>query len=298
MKRLIPIVAVLLTATALFGAGRREDGDFAYDAIRSLEIEAGTMAVDVRTVRGGSVSMTVENYPDDLTVYHSVSGAHVRVWVERRFSHFARAQRGRIVLLVPFETRLTITTSTGAVAVAGVRGDDLRVETSTGRVALDSVSGPVYARTTTGSIDIRDSNGELELRSSTGSITLSRVEGRISATSSTGTQRYIGVVGTIVARSTTGRMELNDTVGLVEIRTSTGNQIGRGVTLTGDSSFEASTGSIDVELTNDIDDLGFDLTSTTGSLQVGGERSQRRLFLGSTGITVVGSTSTGSQRFF
>jgi hypothetical protein len=68
--------------------------------------------------------------------------------------------------------------------------------------------------------------------------------------------------------------------------------------LTGDSSFEASTGRIEVDLANDIGELEFDLTSTTGSLEVGRERSQRRLFLGSTGTTVSGRTSTGSQRFY
>jgi DUF4097 and DUF4098 domain-containing protein YvlB len=116
--------------------------------------------------------------------------------------------------------------------------------------------------------------------------------------STTGAQRLERIEGDVDARSTTGRVEVNDTRGRLFVKTSTGNQVGRDVTVTGDSTFEATTGSIEMDLTNDLDQLEFDLTSTTGSLRVGDDRSQRRLFLGGTGITVKGSTSTGSQRFY
>ncbi|MFP4113509.1 MAG: DUF4097 family beta strand repeat-containing protein [Spirochaetota bacterium] len=298
MKQLAALTAVLMIATAAFATGQRESGDFAYGDIESLLVEGETFNVEVIATSADRVSMEVENYPDDWTVYHSASGTAVRVWVERDFSLFSAPHRGRLVFRVPASTELTVDNSTGDVAVTGLSGGVLELETSTGSIALDGLSGDVRANSTTGSIDIRTCDGTLLAESTTGSIRVVGFTGEVDSQSTTGEQRLEEIDGDIRARSTTGTIQLRDTEGRLSIDTSTGVQLGREVTLTGDSSFSASTGSIEIDLTNELDRLEFDLTSTTGSLQVGNDRSQRRLFLGGTGITVTASTSTGSQRFF
>jgi len=154
------------------------------------------------------------------------------------------------------------------------------------------------ARSTTGGIEVLGSSGELEIGSTTGSLEIDDFEGTITASSTTGRHHYEEIIGQIDARSTTGRVEFSDVTARLRVRTSTGSQTGHDVLLTENSSFEATTGSIDMDLVNDLDDLEFDLTSTTGSLRVGDERSQRRLFFGGSGVEVNATTSTGSQRFY
>lgn len=298
MKRLTLIITSLFVATLLFGAGQGEDGDFTYSGIDTIQVDAGTFAVEVEATRGRDVSMEIENYPDRFTVYHVVEGSTVRVRVEQTFSLFTPPHRGTLVFRVPTETDASIETSTGDVRVAGIARAEIGVRTTTGSITIDEISGSLVARSTTGAVTIRRSSGELEVSSTTGSLEIDAFEGTIAASSTTGRQYYEDIVGEIDARSTTGRVEFRDVTARLRVRTSTGSQTGEGVTLTDDSSFEATTGSIDMELENELDDLEFDLTSTTGSLRVGDERSQRRLFFGGSGIEVNASTSTGSQRFY
>ncbi len=298
MKRLTLIIVSLFIPALLFGAGQGEDGDFSYSGIDSLEVDAGTFDVVVEATGGREVSMEIENYPDGFTVYHIVEGSTVRVRVEQTFSLFTLPHRGTLVFRVPASIDIGIETTTGDARVAGVSRAELRVRTTTGSIILEETTGSLFARSTTGAIEVLGSSGELEIDSTTGSLEIDDFEGTITASSTTGRHHYEEIVGQIDARSTTGRIEFRAVTARLRVRTSTGSQTGRGVLLTEDSSFEATTGSIDMDLDDNIDDLEFDLTSTTGSLRVGDERSQRRLFFGGSGLEVNASTSTGSQRFY
>lgn len=298
MKRLTLIIASLFMATLLFGAGQGEDGDFTYSGIDRVEVDAGTFDVVMQATRGREVSMKIENYPDGFTVYHIVEGSTVRVRVEQNFSLFTPPHRGTLVFHVPANIDVGIETTTGDARVVGIARAELRVRTTTGSIMLDDTNGSLFARSTTGAIEVLGSSGELEMDSTTGSLEIDDFEGTITSSSTTGRHHYEEIVGQIDARSTTGRIEFSDVTARLRVRTSTGSQTGRGVLLTENSSFEATTGSIDIDLVNNLDDLEFDLSSTTGSLRVGDERSQRRLFFGGSGVEVNASTSTGSQRFY
>lgn len=298
MKRLGIAAVLMITTVSLFAFGQRESGEFGYAGMTALEVEAETFAVEVRPTGGRRVEMQVENAPNSYTVYHSAEGDTVRVWVERTFSLFSRPHRGRLVFLVPADIDLSVDTSTGEIYATGLTGGEVAVETSTGSILVEEFGDGASVRSTTGSIDIRRCEGVYTVRSTTGRIALTSVEGDLEVASSTGSQRYEQIVGDIDARSTTGRIELSDTEGRLRLRTSTGRQIGTDVLLTGDSAFDSTTGDIEMDLANDVDSLEFDLSSTTGSLRVGSDRSQRELFLSGTGYTITGSTSTGSQHYF
>lgn len=298
MKRYLFLAMLVICVTMLHARGEREDGGFSYEGVRALEIDARTFAVEIRSGSGEHVTMTIENYPDDHTVLHTVVGTRVRVWVEQDRSFLPLSHRGRLVLRVPRGTEIAVETLTGAVSIAGITASELRVKTSTGRISLEEIGADIHARSNTGAVEISRARGRFDVGTTTGSIACSDLRGQVTSRSSTGSQAYVDVLGDIDARSTTGGIELRRTEGSVRLRTSTGSQKGTAVTLTGDSSFQASTGSIHIGLVNALDRLQFDLTSTTGTLEVGRERSQRKLFLSGTDIVVTGTTSTGSQRFF
>ena len=299
MKRLIVTLLLLLAAFSFAAAGgSREQGDFEYTDISDLVVEAGTFDVEIDAGRGDSVEMTIDNYPDNYTVYHSVNGSTVRVWIERQNSLFQRPHRGRLRFVVPTEIDLEVDNSTGDVEMRGIVSDRIAISTSTGDVEIDDAKIDGAVDTTTGGISIDSVIGDLTVSATTGRVELSEIEGDVSVRTSTGSQNLRDIVGDLTIRATTGGVRLDDIEGRLTIRTSTGNITGEDVLLTGDSTFKASTGRIEIDLENRVENLEFDLTSTTGSLRAGDDRSQRRLFLGGTGIRVEGETSTGNQRYF
>jgi len=299
MKRIqLVLVTLALLPAVLFGAGSREEGSFTYTDVTTIEVDADTFDVTIQPTRSDVVAMEVRNEPRNYRVYHAVRGDRVVVWVERSFSLFGGFHSGDLLFRVPVTTEIEVETSTGDVVASGLSGDSVRMRTSTGSVQLRDVDTDVGLQTSTGSVTVESSRGEFDIRTSTGSIALVEIDGPVDTESSTGSQSFQSVRGDIDAETTTGRIEFEDTVGRIRSESSTGRQIGTGVLLSGDSHFESTTGNIEIDIEQELTELEFDLRSTTGSLSVGTEESQRRLFLGSSGIRVEGETSTGSQRYF
>lgn len=299
MNRSVLAVAVLIVfAQCLFAGGTREEGSFSFSGIEEIAVDAGTFDVTVQTTNGGSVSMEVRNSPENYRVYHTVRGDSVEVWVERSFSLFGGFHSGDLLFRVPTTASIAIETSTGDVVASGLMGDEIDIRTSTGAVQLRDVDTDVELRTSTGSVTVEGSRGEFDVRTSTGSIALVAIEGSVRARSSTGSQRFRTVRGDIDAATTTGRITFEDTAGSIRSESSTGRQTGSNVSLSEDSRFESTTGDIEIDIRENVDLFEFDLESTTGSLAVGNEQSQRRLFLGGSGTRVEGETSTGSQRYY
>jgi DUF4097 and DUF4098 domain-containing protein YvlB len=202
------------------------------------------------------------------------------------------------VLLVPGDSEVRIRTSTGDVAARNIFGDRFFADTTTGSITREAVAASIRLETSTGSVQVLDSAGKLDINTTTGRIELDGVTGDVVAESSTGRHSYTEFIGDLIAYSTTGRIEIDGFQGIMDLRTSTGDQDGRGIILTGDSAFETSTGDIRMDFAGDVEQMEFDLRSTTGSLRVGREESQRQLYLGGTGFTIRGKSSTGSQEYF
>ena len=298
VMRALLLCGFVAGAGVVFAMGPGESGEFEYDGIRQIQVISETFDVDVEATRGRQTSLEIRNQPDNYRILHARSGDQLSIWVEREFSLLNRPHRGQLVLLVPGDADMRIEASTGDVRVRNLKSDRLEVDTSTGEVWIDSVSSSLSVDTSTGGVEINDSAGRFSVTTSTGDIQLRNTSGDITAASSTGSHTYMNVIGDLSARSTTGRIEVDGIQGTLMLRTSTGNQRGRGIALTGNSSFDSSTGSIEMDLRNDVESLEFDLRSTTGSLQVGRERSQRELYLGGTGFTIRGRSSTGSQEYY
>jgi DUF4097 and DUF4098 domain-containing protein YvlB len=291
------MILLTLVAVSAFGFGGTEPENAEYSGVLEIQVDAGTFDVSVQGTRGRKTSIEVRNESDDYRVRHSQSSEKLEVWVERRFSVFGRPHNGRITILAPVDTLVRVRASTGDVEVQNFNAERMSVDTSTGDVRITDVTAVIDVETSTGEIEIEDCAGRFTIRSSTGDIGVYETTGNLSAQSSTGGHRYENLIGDLNARSTTGRIEIDGLQGRLDIRTSTGSQEGRAIVLTGDSSFESSTGRIDMDFNNAIENLEFDLRSTTGSLRVGREESQRQLFLGATGFTISGRSSTGSQEY-
>ena len=86
--------------------------------------------------------------------------------------------------------------------------------------------------------------------------------------------------------------------GKLDVETTSGSIRGESVSLDGDSFFESSSGSINIELDNDISSMSFDLKASSGGLRVGSNRSDDRLIIKRGGIQITGRSSSGSQSYY
>jgi hypothetical protein len=119
----------------------------------------------------------------------------------------------------------------------------------------------------------------------------------MSVWSSSGSQTYEEIDGNIRAKSSSGRITINKQTGALEIRATSGRLEGQEVKLTGNSSFQTSSGRISFEFENDFDDFSFDLQSSSGVLRVGESRGKEMLILGNGPIKITGKSSSGSQEY-
>ena len=290
----------LLLAAAMPGytAGTREDGNFSYDGVSQIEVSGDTFDVRIQGTRSDTTTLEIRNYPDNYTVYHSRSGDGLRVWVEREFSLFSRPHHGELILSVPEDANVSVDNSTGSVQIRNLTSDIMDLDTSTGDIVIADSSASFRIRSATGEVEVSNCRGEIDVTTTTGDIYIEDIDGDIQAASSTGGHEYRDIVGNLTARSSTGGIRIDRLRGGLHLTSSTGSQSGEAVELTADSVFETSTGDIEFDFVQDVEDLEFDLRSTTGSLRVGREESQRRLFLGGRGFGVEGKSSTGSQYYY
>ncbi len=293
---------------------------FEYDGIREIRLKNGSFFDVVingssRTAVTGQVVMPEENL-DRYRVVHEKRGSVLEIGLEKNVINIGTTGKNEIVLEVPTETLLDIVTSSGDQVVEGIEsgrvvlkassGDitvstiraDLSITVSSGRIEMQEITGGITVRSSSGEISLRDGTGNVSAEASSGKISLSEVKGDITARSSSGDQRYENVTGSIAARSSSGKITTREQSGSLDLKATSGDLKGESVRLTGDSSFETSSGKIEFDFANPIEELSFDLSASSGSLRAGESRGGNRLVLqGGGGTRIVGKSSSGDQTY-
>jgi hypothetical protein len=261
---MIGFVLLLGAFAVASAAGTPESFHGEYRDLRSVQLSAEMMDVEVTAVSGNTVSVRVEHIPRGVTVSDRVRRGGVAIHVQGRSSWLDRdAARPRVIVGVPNGIGLDIDTSSGPITVRGVQG----------RQTLRSASG---------SITIEQLGGEIVVRSASG-----RVVAR-------------NVVGTIAIGTASGTVTLEECRGIITVETASGSITGEGVQLTADAAFRTASGSIQVDVANAMDDLRYDLSTASGRLRFGDVdvSGGNRLAGGSGRFLIEARTASGSQEFF
>jgi len=263
-KNYILLLFIMFSGMYAFSYGNSEEYDFSYSGITEIEINAGFLNVEVFGSRGSTVSMeALIKDSANFSVEHEKRGPLVRVYLDTSgiFSNFTLTGDQKLIFSLPRDIEYRINTASGSVYCENIDTEKGEIQTASGRVTIES------------------SSGELDIASSSGSIRISNFEGNIAASSAS------------------GRVHLSDTMGEIRIKTASGSIRGENVNLTDDSSFQSVSGSIDVHLQNDFNDLSFNLTSVSGSLHAGGIRGKKELSINRGPLWVKGKTISGSQTY-
>jgi DUF4097 and DUF4098 domain-containing protein YvlB len=203
--------AVLLTAaSALSASAQAKDKNRDRDRDRDRDAEYTSRVDTVLPLsRNGAVEIRLHSGEIIVTgwsrndVRIQGTSEHGQIRLETTPSHIeigtrsVRGQSGetRVEVNVPEGTRLTVASSSGDVAVRGVKGEvdvatmsgDLEIDNATSRVSFESVSGDVQVsriqgdlrgEAMSGEIDVTDVTGEVEIETVSGDLTMRNVQSR------------------------------------------------------------------------------------------------------------------------
>ncbi|MEM7298835.1 MAG: DUF4097 family beta strand repeat-containing protein [Bacteroidota bacterium] len=208
-----------------------------------------------------------------------------------------RLEESRIDLTITDGVALDIDNSSGDIKVANLRASESKIEATSGDITLRSIVANLDVETSSGDIDIDGLIGDSDIESTSGDQDLSNLEGSIETQASSGDITITDFDGDLDIEATSGDIEIRGGEGRMKIRTTSGDIDGRNIKLTGNTYFDATSGNVDVDFSNDLDDMSFDLTASSGDLEVGNRSGEKRMVIERGGIKVIGVTSSGDQEY-
>jgi DUF4097 and DUF4098 domain-containing protein YvlB len=301
----LTLVALMLTSSfiTLEVLADPVEETFEYSGVDELQVDGRFFTVEVSGHTGDAVEGRIvipENLHEGnyVEVVHSKSGGVLEVEVEKLKATIPPvSEKALISIRAPRDIAIKLVTSSGSITVERFETDTIRLKSSSGKIKARDLSARIDIASSSGSQDIQQCKGTLIVKSSSGRISVRDVTGNMSVESSSGSQTYEEMDGNIRAKSSSGRITINKQTGVLDLKATSGKLEGQEVKLTGDSSFQTSSGRISFEFENDFDDFSFNLQSNSGVLRVGESRVKGTLILGNGPIKITGNSSSGSQEY-
>ncbi len=331
----LSLMTIVLSFSCLQAQDAIDKVDETYSNVSTIEVEGSFCSVNVVGGSSSDVSFTGEILSSrdyDIKIRHNVSGETLRVWIDRPRSIRGNI-KGKLEFSVPKNTNVLVDNSSGSVSVQDIGQSQVRLKASSGSVrarninsdlsasassgslTIEEISGDLKAGTSSGSQRIRNVNGNVKTKASSGGIKVEGVGGDVDLSTSSGGQSIMMVSGNLWTEATSGSLNINDVTGdvkagtssgsikldritgSVNLSSSSGSQRGTNIKLTGSSYFKASSGSVNMELLNDSEELSFSLSASSGGLNAKGSSGRKNLIIERGPIKVVGNTSSGSQNY-
>ncbi len=269
---------------------------------------------------------------NDIKIKNETSGSTLKIWIIRP-NNINGNISGKFELKVPLQTNILVNNSSGNVSLTNISKskvelnassgnitaenieNDIKLHTNSGDIKAVAIEGSVTSQSSSGDQNLMHISGNLNAVLSSGDINITNVKGTINSKSSSGSQHIIRAAseayceassgkivientkGSVHAQTSSGSIKLSYVIGALSLESSSGSQSGSDITLTDNSSFKSSSGSIHMELTNDAEDLSFNLKASSGSLHAMGEKAGDKLKINRGGILIEGKSSSGSQTF-
>jgi DUF4097 and DUF4098 domain-containing protein YvlB len=276
---------------------------FEYSGVGELQVDGMFFTVEISGHTGnrveGSITIPQILYDGDyVEVNHTKSGDVLNIEVKKkRASHPPFPGAAIISIRSPHDTDIDLRTSSGKITVVQFESDTVSLKSSSGKIMAKDLNARINITSSSGFQDIQLCKGSLNIQSSSGKVSVRDVEGNVSVESSSGSQTFEEIDGNIKAKSSSGSITINNQTGVLALKATSGRLEGRGVKLTGNSSFQTYSGKINFEFINDFSEFSFDLQSSSGILRVGESKVKGTLIMGSGPITITGKSSSGSQEY-
>ena len=301
MKKIIFTLAIAISISA-FSQNILAKAELEAENVDEVRIEGSF--VDIFVNKGERVyfkgKITGSGDEGDYRFETDIVGKTLVIRVERQRDRSWKNYRiteSRIGLTIVDGVKLDIDNSSGDVNVANLRASTSKIEASSGDITLRSIIANLEVETSSGDIDIDGLTGDSEIESTSGDQDIYNSKGDIQTRASSGDITISGFKGEIEVQATSGDVEIRKGVGSIRARTSSGNIDGYGIELNDNCYFDATSGDIEIDFENDLDDLSFDLSSSSGDIKVGSDSADKKLKISRGGYKVTGITSSGEQRY-
>ncbi|WP_462250270.1 DUF4097 family beta strand repeat-containing protein [Ekhidna sp.] len=301
MKKIVFTLAIAVSLSA-FSQNILAKAELEAENIDEVRIEGSF--VDVFVNKGDRVyfkgKITGSGDEGDYRFETDIVGKTLVIRVDRQRDRSWKNYRiteSRIDLTIVDGVKLDIDNSSGDVNVANLRASTSKIEASSGDITLRSIVANLEVETSSGDIDIDGLTGDSEIESTSGDQDIYNSKGDIETRASSGDITISGFKGEIEVQATSGDVEIRKGIGSIRARTSSGNIDGYGIELNDNCYFDATSGDIEIDFINDLQDLSFDLTATSGDLEVGNRSGEKRMVIDRGGIKISGTTSSGSQEY-
>ncbi|MEP0984249.1 DUF4097 family beta strand repeat-containing protein [Ekhidna sp.] len=301
MKKLI-VAFILPLSFAAFSQNTLAKAELEAENVDEVRIEG--LFVDVYVNSGDRVYfkgiITGSGDEGDYSFDTDIVGKTLVIRVDRKTNRNwknYRLNESRIDLTIVDGVRLDIDNSSGDVNVANLRASESKIEASSGDITLRSIVANLDVETSSGDIDIDGLTGDSDIESTSGDQEIFNSTGNIETRASSGDITISGFNGKIEVQTTSGDVEIRKGVGAIKARTTSGEIDGYAIEINDNCYFDATSGNIEIDFTNDLDELSFDLTATSGDLEVGNRSGEKRLVIERGGLKVIGTTSSGDQEY-
>ncbi len=304
-KTLLSIfVYIGLSQFFLSGNTLASQENLTFTGIDRLVVEGSFFSVEVAGYTGRSVEAQII-IPDRIIkrgvrVLHGQTNSELRFWVEKKLLsgiNLRSWESPKMIFKVPHEFEVNINNSSGRIIVEGFTSRQIELQTSSGAIELKDISADLEVSSSSGKIRIEQCDGDKHLRASSGQITVLKSGGDIKAKTSSGRQTYEGIRGNISTVSSSGAINIRGQEGGLNLESSSAKQEGRDIRITEDSSFRTTSGKIDFDFINKIDDFTFDLRSSSGKIEVGSTSARGRVVTGDGKILIKGKSTSGGQTY-
>ncbi|MBW2062482.1 MAG: DUF4097 family beta strand repeat protein [Deltaproteobacteria bacterium] len=275
-----------------------------FTGVDKLVIDGSFFAVEVAGYPGTAVEAQIiipsQFLRDNVKVLHEQTSSKLKFWVEKKlFSsiNLPFREKPKMIFKVPHEFKVSVNNSSGKIMIQGITSQEIQLETSSGAIELKEISSDLHLTSSSGQIAMEGCNGKKNLKTSSGRITVLKSDGDIKAKTSSGKQTYEGVKGDIFAHSSSGALYITDHEGGLNLESSSGKQEGSNIRITKNSSFRTTSGKINFDFINNMNDFTFDLQSSSGKIKIDSTSAKGRVVTGNGKILIEGKSSSGGQTY-
>ncbi len=272
-----------------------------FTGVEKLDVKGSFCTIEVISHEGDQVDFKGElkavGKAEKYKIVHQKDGSTLKVRIETPRMNIGMIS-GSLIFKVPGNINLDIDNSSGRVMVSGVNSNEFLVEASSGSLEIENIKADAKVSTSSGRIRLNGLDGNLYIESSSGSQKIENVNGNVKAEASSGRILMENINGDITAGTSSGSIHLDNISGAITAKASSGSIKGNQVLLKGNSYFKTSSGAIKIDLENQINDINFTLSASSGSLHVGDSKYDDNYESTGGTIDLKATSNSGSQRFF
>lgn len=276
------------------------------------DIEETFEGIEEIVVHGGSLEVTYEgsdkeevflsaylesNNKNGQEIIYKVEGKRLRVEFRRNGSSGWGNLRtkGFISLIGPENMRIEVSNSSGSMFISNVISDNIDLKISSGKIEANNLSSDRIRLTgSSGRIDVQNINGNLECKASSGGGRISNVSGNVTVVASSGSYEISEVDGIVNGSLSSGSITLDEIGELGNLTVSSGRVKATKAGLGENTRFSGSSGSFTIQTDDDLEDYNYDLSASSGGLEVGNTKTGKKLNIdNNSSITVSGAISSG-----